>query len=706
VYRIILPAWSGFIVLIACHRGLAAEGAPATAPATATATATASAPTSSPQTAPASAPTPPRDQRFTTFRHGKAVYEFPSFASPGAWNGRAAELRRHVLAATGLWPTPTKYSLNMRIFDMKIRPDYTVSKVYFESHPDFYVTGNLYRPSRILYTGPGVLCPHGHWKTGRLADEELGSVPGRCINLARMGCIVLTYDMIGYNDSLQLSHDFKGARQDLWGINLMGLQLWDSIRAVDALASLPDVDPARIGCTGASGGGTQTFMLTAVDDRVTCSAPVKMISAHFQGGCLCENAPLLRINTYNVEIGACMAPRPLLMVSATGDWTKNTPTVEYPAIAGIYKLLGAPDKIHQVQIDAPHNYNKASREAVYAWFGKHLLGNPDASKFKEEPFKVEADADLRVFSGKEDLPYRAATPESLTTFLIRKAKDQIADAKPISPDSLKALRDSLGSTLKHCLNVTLPAADQLVVLPGPAADVPGGKQTVMTVGRKTVGDAVPAVLWLPPQPGESATVVVHEKGLAALMTPDAKAPGPFVAALLAKASTVLTIDAFETGRAVSTPEEQKKKNEIPYFTTFNPTVLADRVQDVLTALAVLQHRPGIKRVDLVGLGDAGLWVLLARSQSGLPGRTVVDAAKLDYNDDQVFEQRFFCPVLRRAGDFATAMALCAPGPLFVHNQGKDFPVDWARSAFPSQDQTLVAQTDPASDDQVIAWLTK
>ena len=125
--------------------------------------------------------------------------------------------------------------------------------------------------------------------------------------------MIFSYDMIGYNDSgKQIKHHYGGAREGLWGLSAMALQLWNGVRAVDFLQSLPDVDPKQIGCTGASGGGTQTFMLTAIDERIRVSAPVNMISAHMQGGCLCENAPNLRLTLSNLEIGAMMAPRPLL----------------------------------------------------------------------------------------------------------------------------------------------------------------------------------------------------------------------------------------------------------------------------------------------------------------------------------------------------------------------------------------------------------
>ena len=247
----------------------------------------------------------------------------PRFTDRADWERRAAYLREHVLASAGLLPMPHRTPLNPVVFDDLAHKDYTVSKVYFESLPGFYVTGNLYRPAGGG-PFPAVLAPHGHWTYGRLENQSLMSGPGRAISLARRGFVVFMYDMVGYNDSRQLPHTFDGARQRLWGLSLSGLQLWNSIRSVDFLQSLPYVRKEAIGVTGESGGGTQTFLLAAADPRIAAAVPVNMISLHMQGGCLCENPPGLRLETTNVEIAATIAPRPLLMVSATGDWTNET----------------------------------------------------------------------------------------------------------------------------------------------------------------------------------------------------------------------------------------------------------------------------------------------------------------------------------------------------------------------------------------------
>ncbi len=364
----------------------------------------------------------------------------PEVTTLEAWKARAAYLREHILASAGLLPMPAKTPLNASVFGEVAHNDYTVSKVYFESFPGFLVTGNLYRPAG---NGPfpAILSPHGHWAYGRLENTDTASVPGRAINLARQGFVVLTYDMIGYNDSRQLTHTFGGKRENLWGLSLAGLQLWNSIRGIDFLQSLPYVKKDAIGATGASGGGTQTFLVSAVDDRIAVSAPVNMISLHMQGGCLCENLPGLRLDANNVELAGAIAPRPLLMVSATGDWTNETMKLEYPAMRRIYALFGAEDHVHGVQFEAPHNYNQNSREAVYAWMARWLQNAAPDVKRPERSFTVDRLPDVLVFHGRA-LPANALTAEALTTAWIEGARRQLASTPP---DILAAaLRHSLG----------------------------------------------------------------------------------------------------------------------------------------------------------------------------------------------------------------------------------------------------------------------
>ena len=379
------------------------------------------------------------------YRGVNDVYAAPQSASPREWDERAGRIKELVLASAGLMPMPDRTPLRQEVFGDITHADHIVSKVYFESLPGFFVTGNLYRP---IGSGPfpAILSPHGHWAYGRLENSVTASVPARAISLARQGFVVFTYDMIGYNDSRQLEHRlFGGPREKLWGLSVAGLQLWNAIRGLDFLETLPYVRRDRIGATGASGGGTQVFLLAAVDERVAVAAPVNMISFHMQGGCLCENQPGLRLETSNVEIAATIAPRPLLMVSATGDWTTNTLEREYPAVRALYALKGAADRVHAVRFEAPHNFNRDSREAVYAWMARWLQDAPPDARREERPFTPDPLPDLLVFHQRA-VPPHAVNAEQLTANWIDAAGRQLSSA-PIDTRA-RVLRHALGFGLE------------------------------------------------------------------------------------------------------------------------------------------------------------------------------------------------------------------------------------------------------------------
>ncbi len=633
-------------------------------------------------------------------------YHFPSFDSKREWLERKMELRDHIRTTMGVQPMPPRTPLHAKIFDRIEREGYSVEKVYFESYPGYYVTGNLYRPLGKEGPFPGILSPHGHWSGGRLADEERGSVPGRAINLARQGYVVFNYDMVGYVDSKQLTHDFGTEREWLWGIHLHGIQFWNSVRGVDFLQSLEDVDPDRIGCTGASGGGTQTYFLTAVDERVKVSAPVNMISAHFQGGCMCENAPNLRIHANNVEFSAMMAPRPLLMVSNTGDWTTETPWVEYPAIRSVYELFDAPTHVDMVQMEALHNYNKDSREAVYAWFGKWFLDRPNADEFKEQPFEVAPEENLRVFPN--DLPEDAASEEELVRYLQRTSQELLQERYPNTQRGLQNLRYDYFPALQHTLGVELPDPDDLQVERLQQIQQDDYFVIKLVIGRKGAGDQIPGILLIPRTAyGElKGALLLHEEGKSGWFDSETGTPNTLVQSLLDDNTFIFMPDLFLTGEHHSAITETKRNKDTSHFYTYNQSDTALRVQDILTSLIFLQSHEVVNETAVIAEGDAGLWTVLAAPFAEEIDAVVVDAAQYPSGRDSGYMRKLYVPGLRRAGDFRSAQALIAPVPLYIHNTNGVFHTAWAKDAYRTlnAEERLTVGKEQAGYDEILQWL--
>ena len=355
----------------------------------------------------------PQDARNIDPPNTHTHFKMREYTTLADWEGRRKQLKEQILFSAGLDPMPERPPVRSDVFGRIENKDYSIEKVLIETRDGYWLGGNLFRPlGRPTGKFPAIVSPHGHWTYGRLENTPLASLPTRAINLARQGYVVLLYDMVGYNDTLQTPHAFGNKTEQLWNWGPLGLQLWNSTRAVDFLLTLPNVDPTRIGATGASGGGRQTFLLAAIDERVKYSVPVNMLSSIMQGGSPCENAPGLRVGAFNVEFGALMAPRPMLMVSATGDWTRNTLEEEYPAVKRIYELYGRASLVEAVRIDAPHNYNKDSREAMYRFFAKHALGDTDASKFTEKNVRIKTLPNMLALHGRA-LPIGSLTYDGL-----------------------------------------------------------------------------------------------------------------------------------------------------------------------------------------------------------------------------------------------------------------------------------------------------
>ncbi len=330
------------------------------------------------------------------------------------WEARAENIRRGILSGANLSPLPKRCPLNVRMWGRQEKKGYTVENVAFESVPGFYVTGNLYRPTRGSGPWPAMLCTHGHWDgTPRISEM----MQARCAGLSRMGVMAFAYDMVGYTDSTQVEHHDP---------NALTFQLWDSMRALDFLTSLPEVDAARLGCTGESGGGTQTFLLGAVDARLGLSVPVVQVSAHFFGGCICESGlPIHHSATHdtdNAEIAALFAPKPQCIISDGQDWTKNVPRVEFPYIRSVYEILGASNEVANVHFGGEgHDYGATKRQAMYRFAAQQWKLN--AADADESDAMVPAET-LRVFNAGHPRPSDAIQGGAAVAAAFAAARDE------------------------------------------------------------------------------------------------------------------------------------------------------------------------------------------------------------------------------------------------------------------------------------------
>jgi dienelactone hydrolase len=296
-----------------------------------------------------------------------------AYSNASEWKERAAEIRKHVRQGAQLDQIPAEeWQHEIRVTrGAKHQLDgYTVENVGLEVKPGIAVHGNLYMPLEFEGKIPAILCPHGHWND--LVNNDYGrfrpDMQFRCAALASMGAAVFAWDMLGYGEDITSHHKDPKAVQK---------QCFNSMRVLDYICSLDFVDDDRLAVTGASGGGTQTFLLAALDERIDVAVPTVMVSAHFFGGCICESGmPIHKsgeFETNNVEIAASIAPKPLMLISNGDDWTKNVPQVEYPYIQAIYQMFEAEDKLEQAYFpDEVHDYGPSKRKAAYLFLAKHL----------------------------------------------------------------------------------------------------------------------------------------------------------------------------------------------------------------------------------------------------------------------------------------------------------------------------------------------
>jgi len=649
-------------------------------------------------------------------------------ATREAWEARRQAVREQVMVANGLWPAPARPSLNPVIHGKIDREDYTIEKVFFASYPGHYVSGNLYRPKGKTGPLPAVLCPHGHWPNGRFFEAPAKTVEqqlkdgaeqtensaryplqARCVQLARMGCVVFFFDMVGYADSTSLVHrqGFTDADAELRLQSFMGLQTWNCQRALDFLLSLPNVDPKRVGVTGASGGGTQTFLLCAIDDRPAAAFPAVMVSTAMQGGCVCENCSYLRQGTGNIELAGLFAPKPLGM-SGAKDWTIDIETKGLPELKALYRLYGAEDKVMaRCFPQFGHNYNQVSREVMYNWFNKHLqLGQPEP--VKEKPFEPVPPRELAVYNDKHPRPADAVDAERLRAYLSETSDKQVGALLPRDAQTLAEYRRVFGPALRVMIGDQLPAGDQIDIKPiGDKESRDGITSRRYLLGRKGQGEQVPAMGLRGAEFNGTVVVWVHPEGKKSLFS-DGKLV-PAARKLLDGKAAILAVDVLGTGELKFDKPPAVDKNYAGFTFGYNRPLLAQRVHDILTAVAFAKGYDKAKAVHLVGWEKAGPWAALARGLCGdAVARTAVDYDDFRFEKVRTTTDEMMLPGALKYGGLPALTALAVPGELFVHNQKGTGFGKWVKPVYAAAGvgDKLQHLGEKAEADQVVGWLLR
>ena len=692
----------------------------------------------------------PHDSRLGPLKNLDGYFPFHPCASREAWTKRSEQLRRQMLVGLGLWPMPSRTPANAVIHGKVDRPGYTVEKVYLESFPGHFVTGNLYRPKGRQGRLPGVLCPHGHWANGRFQDtgpkeirqqivngEERFEVGGRhviqarCVQLARMGCVVFQYDMVGNADSQQLAHR-PGVREKMntpenWGYfspqaelrlqNMMGLQTYNSIRTLDWFSELPDVDPKRIAVTGASGGGTQTFILCAIDPRPAVAFPAVMVSTAMQGGCTCENACYLRVGTGNIEIVALISPRPLGMTAAD-DWTKEIATKGLPELKQHYKMLGVEDLVMaKPLLQFGHNYNYVSREVMYHWVNKHLkLGLEEP--IVEEDYKPLLRTEMTVWDDKHPRPAGGDDYErALLKWVTEDAQKQMADLLPKDKQCLARYREIIGGAVDAMIGRGLPEAGTIQAANLHQQDHDQWRTATFLIRHTTAGEELPAVRLEPKSWNKRVVVWIDKMGKQSLFD-DRGMPKPAVRKLLAAGVAVVGVDLFGQGEFTADGKplaearlngEDKRQTYAAYTFGYNHPVFSQRVHDVLSTIASVRGgETPAEKVDLVGLAGAGHWVAAARAVAGSAvDRAAVDADGFRFAKLTAVYDPDFLPGGAKYGDLPGMIALSAPYPLWLAAEtAGTAPVAAAayQAAGQSDNLTVFAGKEQDKASAAVEWL--
>ena len=600
------------------------------------------------------------DRRLVTRNHCNFANEVYIPRTIEEHKARCEFVRRRLLLSAGMKPGYEIPQNPARISEGKLYHGVLIKEVEIETLPGLRLTGSLYMPEKLDGAAPGILCPHGHWTEGRVSTVVRGGVVMRCFELARLGFVVFAYDMIGYNDNNEFPHFWEIdllKRGAVSGISPFGLQTANSMRALDFLCGLDQVDEKRIGCTGASGGASQTWFLAALDDRIKAAVPVCMLSSHFMGGCACEEGPIMRVTGLtSFDIVSCLAPRPILLPSVTRDWTNLNPVYEIPAMREVYKLYNAGNRVENFHCEEDHNYNRNTREYVYAFFVRELMGEDRGKKIAEEDIEPPT-PDYLWFGGKEPAK---ATQETIDA-AFAKINAYISKNVLETGDDFAAFKASRIELLREMLETEQPPARNVVERTNyHKIEIPGGMAHGRTFSRRKVGDIVSG-LELRPEKSDgknSITLLITDGSYLDFI--DGNSKESVAADLMKQGKHSYVIELLGTGNN-SWQLKYALRDSSKISIAFNEPLFSMRVQDIITVCTFMEER-GYEEIELISSGSAAPAALAAAALLDLP--LTCDLAGIDdtvWHDDINFQ-----PLIARFGGIPALLMLNAAKGTFTN----------------------------------------
>jgi hypothetical protein len=341
-----------------------------------------------------------------------------------SWEKRKGTLKQCILSTLKLSTLPPAPLSKPIVTAIRKFDGYTVENIAIETLPGVFVSGSLYRPAKFKGKLPVILNPDGHFAKGRYRED----CQYRCATLARMGALAFSYDLFGWDGESRLQVKPEDHRRAL----VQSIQALNTIRIIDYLLSLKEADTDRVAITGASGGGSQSMLITAIDDRIKLSVPVVMLSSYHSGGCPCESGMGTHLcggGTNNVELAAIAAPKPQLIVSDGKDWTQHVPQNEFPHLQRIYGFYARQNAVQNVHLPSEgHDYGPSKRKAMYEFIAEHFGLNINAVKDKagnldESKAVIEKESALYAFGAQgERLPAHALKSFDAIAAAFSKAK--------------------------------------------------------------------------------------------------------------------------------------------------------------------------------------------------------------------------------------------------------------------------------------------